>query len=180
MPVVVHGAAGMSLEASTWGGRDGARRGAYFERVVGDALGQWLDSRIVVTHLFHDVSDLARVAGSGMEPLPLGSMNIDHVVLTGSTWLLVDAKGVGEGVLRLVDGVGCLERKDGTYTAQPWMDDAKAYSRAGAVPDDEPKGRDARNRDSRPHGLRPLDHLGEVPGSRRLSRHTLADLERRP
>lgn len=133
MPVVVHGAAGMSLEASTWGGRDGARRGAYFERVVGAALEQWLDSRPAVTHLFHDVSDLARVPGTGMKPLHLGSMNIDHVVLAGSTWLLVDAKGVGEGVLRLVDGVGGLERKDGTHKAQPWMDDVKAYSRAGAL-----------------------------------------------
>jgi hypothetical protein len=44
---------------------------------------------------------------------------------------MIDAKGCAGGTLRVVDGRGLVEKADGTNIPQPWLDDAKYYSRAG-------------------------------------------------
>src|SRR5512143_2755257 len=132
MTVVAHGVPGCSLTAAARGGRDAARRGSYFERVTGAALHRWLDERPDTCHLFHDVSDLRQVTGAGLPPLRLGGTNIDHVVLSGDGWLLIDAKGCGSGHLQVLNGKGVLVH-DGTVIPQPWMDETKAYARAGAL-----------------------------------------------
>ncbi|WP_410583744.1 hypothetical protein [Amycolatopsis sp. lyj-108] len=61
----------------------------------------------------------------------MGGSNIDHLVVTGCDWLLIDAKGCGAGSLQVGRGKGVLGRADRSRSSQPWMDDRKAYSRAG-------------------------------------------------
>lgn len=134
MPVIVHGEPGRSIQESHWGGPKAARRGAYFERVVASSLEAWLQARPDTTHLFHDVSDLTNIPGIGsLREMDLGATNIDHVVLSGSGWLCIDAKGCGAGTLRVIDGRGVLVGHEGQVRPQPWMDDASSYSRAGAL-----------------------------------------------
>lgn len=133
MPVVEHGEAGRSVASDLRHGRDAARRGAYFEREVGAALRAWLDNRPDRCHLFHDVVDLAHVDGAGLKPLRLGAYNIDHVVLTGTMWLLIDAKGCAMGRLGVRDGRGVLVKQDGTAMPQPWLDHNRTYTLAGAL-----------------------------------------------
>ncbi len=85
-------------------------------------------------HLFHDLVHLDRLTGAGLPPLSLGSTNIDHLVLTGAGWLLIDAKGCGAGVLGTDDeGRGQLIAPNGERVAQPWMDTSRSYSQAGAA-----------------------------------------------
>lgn len=75
-----------------------------------------------------------RVAGAGLEPLGLGTTNIDYVVLTGDTWLIVDSRGCGAGTLGLDSKRrGVLVGPDGTARAEEWLDDGRAYSRAGVL-----------------------------------------------
>ncbi|WP_152990674.1 nuclease-related domain-containing protein [Sphaerimonospora mesophila] len=135
MSVTVHGSPGWSLTDSG-GAKYGsdARRGAFHERQVARALEQWLTARADHFHLFHDLEGLNQVRGAGMKPLSLGSANIDHVVLTGATWLIIDAKGCGAGTLGLdTDGKGMLVKADGTAVPQRWLDDRRAYSRGGII-----------------------------------------------
>jgi nuclease-like protein len=134
MGAVVHGRPGRSiLEHSglTAAERSSARRGAFFEKQVARMLHRWLARRSDEVHVFHDLVGLNNVSGAGLKPLSLGGSNIDHLVLTGDGWLMIDAKGCGAGSLQVHDGKGVLMRDDGTSTPQPWMDDRTAYSRAG-------------------------------------------------
>ncbi|GGT04484.1 hypothetical protein GCM10010156_72850 [Planobispora rosea] len=135
MSVTVHGSPGGSLSESG-GAKYGAdaRRGAFHERRVAHALEQWLSTRADHFHLFHDLTGFHQVRGAGLEPRSLGSTNLDHVVLTGATWLIIDAKGCGAGTLMLDPrGKGVLLKPDGTVAPQPWLDDRRAYSRAGII-----------------------------------------------
>lgn len=131
MAVVVHGVPGRSVSDARVGDRDSARRGAWFEKQVGAALERWLEARPETFHLFHDLCGFDRVVGAGLKPLSLGDSNIDHLVLTGNGWVMVDAKGCAAGVLRVSDGHGQVLKDDGTEVPQLWLDDAKSYARAG-------------------------------------------------
>ncbi|WP_157254792.1 nuclease-related domain-containing protein [Nonomuraea typhae] len=135
MSVTVHGTPGWSLNdtgAAKYGSN--ARRGAFHERQVARALVQWLTSRPDHFHLFHDLECFDQVRGANLDALSLGTTNIDHVVLTGGTWLIIDAKGCGAGTLGLdLAGKGVLVRTDGTMVPQRWLDDGRAYSRAGII-----------------------------------------------
>jgi hypothetical protein len=132
--VSVHGRPGETV--ATAGERYGpaaARRGRFFEQQVAGALARWLSNREDHLHLFHDLSRL-RVSGAALEPLDLGHTNIDHVVLSGSGWLMIDAKGCGAGILRLgTDGRGVLVDPQGGIHPQPWMDNRSAYAPSGAL-----------------------------------------------
>lgn len=137
MTVIVHGVPGGSLTATGRAkyGPD-ARRGAYFERRVGAALEQWLTGRPDELHLFHDLTNFNNVqdfSGSNLPPMSVGEMNIDHLVLSGATWLQVDAKGCAAGRLRFVDRRGVLERADGAQQPQPWMDKRQARIKQAAL-----------------------------------------------
>ncbi len=70
------------------------------------ALEHWLSRRPdrAGLHLFHDLGGFRDVAGHGFGPVSLGTANIDHVVLSGAQWLLIDAKGTGPGSSRLTPG----------------------------------------------------------------------------
>ncbi|MEU8308965.1 hypothetical protein AB0C84_35925 [Actinomadura sp. NPDC048955] len=64
----------------------------------------------------------------------MGTTNIDYVVLTGDTWLIVDSRGCGAGTLGLDSKRrGVLVGPDGTARAEEWLDDGRAYSRAGVL-----------------------------------------------
>jgi hypothetical protein len=66
--------------------------------------------------------------------MSLGTANIDHVVLSGAQWLLVDAKGMGAGTLTLdARGCGMLIRPDGAVQPQQWLDSGKARAAAGVL-----------------------------------------------
>lgn len=134
MGAVVHGRAGQSLQQPddwAWSGTANARRGAFFEQRVAQVLHHWLGGRPDEVHLFHDLIGLNDVTGAGLAPRSLGGSNIDHLVLTGETWLMIDSKGCGVGGLRVEAGKGVLVKPDGGRSAEPWMDDRHAYSRAG-------------------------------------------------
>ncbi|MEV4247787.1 hypothetical protein AB0J63_30765 [Streptosporangium canum] len=94
MSVTVHGTPGWSLSDSG-GAKYGsaARRGAFHERQVARALEQWLTARLDHFDLFHDLAGFHQVRGAGLKPRSLGAADIDHGMLTGGTWLIVDAKG---------------------------------------------------------------------------------------
>ncbi|MFI6883857.1 nuclease-related domain-containing protein [Streptosporangium canum] len=135
MSVTVHGTPGWSLNDSG-GAKYGsdARRGAFHERQVAQALERWLTSRPDHFDLFHDLTGFHQVRGAGLKPLSLGSANLDHVVLTGATWLIIDAKGCGAGTLGVDSGGnGMLVKPNGTAVPQKWLDDGRAYSRAGII-----------------------------------------------
>jgi hypothetical protein len=136
MSVVVHGDPGQTLAAAGAAhyGRDVARRGAWFEGVTARALERWLAARPVTVHLFHDLTGFQLTEGHGYRPLALGTANIDHVILSSAGWVMVNAKGCAAGVLGTdARGRGVLTRPDGTITAQPWLDDRRSYSHAGAL-----------------------------------------------
>ncbi|MFC4016030.1 nuclease-related domain-containing protein [Nonomuraea purpurea] len=135
MSVTVHGTPGWSLidSGAAKYGAD-ARRGAFHEQQVAKALEQWLATRPDHFHLFHDLEGFHQVRGGGLDPLSLGTSNIDHLVLTGDTWLIIDAKGCGAGTLGLnPQGKGVLVKTDGTVVPQKWLDDGRAYSRGGVI-----------------------------------------------
>ncbi|MGH3713377.1 MAG: nuclease-related domain-containing protein [Micromonosporaceae bacterium] len=134
MPVVEHGTAGTTIGTAADRYGAAARRGGFFERQVGAALRDWLSRRPDQLHLFHDLQRLRQVRGAGADSLDLGEANIDHVVLSGEGWLMIDAKGCGAGVLGVDEaGRGVLVRADGSAQPQPWMDHARFYSLAGAL-----------------------------------------------
>ncbi|MDA2804797.1 nuclease-related domain-containing protein [Nocardiopsis suaedae] len=132
MVVHVHGLPGTSLGAAAQQYGSSAKRGAFFERCVGAAVQTWLENLPGVYHLFHDLVRLDHVTGAGLKPLSLGQTNIDHLVLTGTGWLLIDAKGCGVGVLGTdSQGKGRLVTPSGEQVVQPWMDSRRSYSQAG-------------------------------------------------
>ncbi|QBI56161.1 nuclease-related domain-containing protein [Streptomonospora litoralis] len=135
MSVTVHGTPGWSLEHS--GGQSygpNARRGAFHEKRVAQALEQWLRGRSDHFHLFHDLTGFDKAGGIGTNSPDLGTTNIDHVVLTGDNWLVVDSKGCGAGTLGLDNhGKGVLITEGGTTVAQKWLDHRRSYASAGIL-----------------------------------------------
>jgi hypothetical protein len=136
MSVVVHGDPGQTLAeaGARHYGRDAARRGTWFEGVTARALERWLAARPGTVHLFHDLTGFQRVEGHGYQPLALGTANADHVILSSAGWVMVNAKGCAADVLGTdTRGRGVLTQLDGTVTAQPWLNDRRSYSHAGAL-----------------------------------------------
>ena len=136
MGVIVHGYPGRTLESGGEAryGRASTRRGAWFEGVTARALERWLSARRAKTHLSHDLTGFQHVEGHGYPPVSLGAANIDHVILTGRGWLMVNAKDCGSGTLGTDSrGRGVLMHADGTLTPQPWLDDCRSYSHAGVL-----------------------------------------------
>ena len=85
-------------------------------------------------HLFHDLGGFCNVAGHGYGPVSLGSTNINHVVLSGYQWLMVDAKGTAAGTLTIDSaGKGVLIQADGSKRPEPWLDNTKMRSAAGVL-----------------------------------------------
>lgn len=138
MTVVHHGTPGATLD-DTGRSKYGivGTVGANFERQVAEALHTWLDGRPETVHVFHDLSGLDTIGSRNTQSrsLNLGTSNIDHVILTGCGWIMLDAKGVGRGQLRVERGRGVLVTSSGQRRRQPWLDDGRAYSRAGALYD---------------------------------------------
>jgi hypothetical protein len=136
--VHVHGVPGQRLledGARAYGAAD-ASRGSFIEQAVARALEHWLSRRPdrAGLHLFHDLGGFRDVAGHGFGPVSLGTANIDHVVLSGAQWLLIDAKGTGAGTLTTDDrGRGILIRPDGTVRPQRWLDSRRERSAAGVL-----------------------------------------------
>ena len=84
--------------------------------------------------MFHDLGGFREVAGHGRGPISLGAANIDHVVLSGAHWLVIDAKGTGAGTLTTdARGRGQLVRADGTERPEPWLDLAGMHSAAAVL-----------------------------------------------
>lgn len=135
--VHVHGTPGLSLRED---GSDRygpvAIRAVFIEQVTARALERWLASRPDSSglHLFHDLGGFRDVAGHGLGPLSLGTANIDHVILSGARWLLIDAKATAAGTLTIDDrGCGVLIGADGTSRPEPWLDNTKMRSAAGVL-----------------------------------------------
>jgi len=136
MVVQHHGVPGRSLAidgVAKYG--PAALAGAVFEREVAAALDQWLRSRPEKVHVFHDVGRLNTINAASGRQLNLGTSNVDHVVLTGGGWIMADAKRVAQGRLMIDDGQGVLVTPSGQRRRQPWLENARAYSRAGAISD---------------------------------------------
>jgi hypothetical protein len=136
--VTVHGKPGQSLQktGSRKYGSAAARRGGFIEEAAAAALEHWLTRRrdCAGLHLFHDLGGFRDVAGHGYGPVSLGTANMDHVVLSGAGWLLVDAKGTGGGTLTIdARGRGVLVQADGAERPEPWLDNSKMYSAAGVL-----------------------------------------------
>jgi hypothetical protein len=134
----VHGTPGRSVrsEGIRAYGAAAAARGSFIEQVTARALEHWLARRpdCAGLHLFHDLGGFRNVAGHGLRPVSLGSTNIDHVVLSGARWLLVDAKGTGAGTLTLDTlGRGVLIQADGTERPEPWLDSTRTRAGAGVL-----------------------------------------------
>ena len=84
-------------------------------------------------HLFHDLGGFRNVAGHGYGPISPG-INIDHLVLTGAGYAIVNAKGCGAGMLAVAPGnIGILVKPDGAERRQPWLDSRVDYAAAGVV-----------------------------------------------
>ena len=113
-----------------------ASRGSFIEQATARALEHWLSRRpdCAGLHLFHDLGGFRDVAGHGLPPVRLGAVNIDHVVLSGARWLLVDAKGTGAGTLTIDSaGKGVLIQADGTERPEPWLDSTRTRAPAGVL-----------------------------------------------
>jgi hypothetical protein len=117
-------------------GTAAARRGGFIEEATARALEHWLSRRPDCTglHLFHDLSGFRNVTGHGLPPVSLGTANIDHVILSGARWLLVDAKGTAAGTLTTDSaGKGVLIKPDGSTYPEPWLDNTRTRSAAGVL-----------------------------------------------
>jgi hypothetical protein len=134
MTLTQYGTPGGSLSTDGHAYGSAARVGAFFERRVAAALEHWLDRRPEPTYVFHDLSRLRSQSSTGRK-LDLGNTNIDHVLLTGSCWVMFDAKGVAPGRLVVEQGKGYLITASGEKRAQEWLDDQQAHSRAGFLHD---------------------------------------------
>ena len=134
----VHGVPGQSLRehgARKYGAAT-ASRGSFIEQATARALEHCLSRRpdCAGLHLFHDLGGFRDVAGHGLPPVSLGAVNIDHVVLSGARWLLVDAKGTGAGTLTIDSaGKGVLIQADGTERPEPWLDCTRTRAPAGVL-----------------------------------------------
>ena len=136
--VQVHGEPGQRLleDGARAYGAACARRGSFIEQAVARALEHWLSRRPdrAGLHLFHDLGGFREVAGHGFGPVSLGPANIDHVVLTGARWLVIDAKGTGAGTLTTdARARGLLVQADGTERPEPWLDLAMMHSAAAVL-----------------------------------------------
>ena len=113
-----------------------ARRGGFIEEATARALEHWLSRRADCAglHLFHDLGGFRDITGHGLPPVSLGTANIDHVILSGARWILVDAKGTGAGTLTTDSaGKGVLIQQDGSSRPEPWLDNTKTRSAAGIL-----------------------------------------------
>ncbi len=136
--IQVHGEPGRRLleDGGRTYGAAGARRGSFIEQAVARALEHWLSRRPdrAGLHLFHDLGGFRDVAGHGFGPVSLGTANIDHVVLSGARWLVIDAKGTGAGTLTTdARGRGVLVQEDGAERPEPWLDTTKMRSAAAVL-----------------------------------------------
>ena len=135
MSVIVHGVPGQSLQqvGAAQYGKAAARCGGFFERVTAAVLEDVLAAAPGAFHLFHDLGGFRKVEGHGYGPISPG-INIDHLVLTGGGYAIVNAKGCGAGVLAVAPGnIGILVKPDGTERRQPWLDSRADYAAAGVV-----------------------------------------------
>lgn len=110
--------------------------GAASSRGPSRALENWLSERPDRSglHLFHDLGGFQAVTRHGYGPVSLGTANMDHVILSGQRWVLVDAKGLGAGTLTTdACGRGILIQQDGTELPQRWMDVRTERSAAGVL-----------------------------------------------
>ena len=135
MPAITYGQPGQTLDrAPVNGDAARSRRGAFFERRVAAAIDRWLKRRADTVHVFHDLTNFTKVKGAKLDEIDLGHSNIDHLLLTGRGWVMLDAKGCGAGTLKVDgNGKGILIDAAGNVRPQPWMDDLHSYSRAGAA-----------------------------------------------
>jgi hypothetical protein len=136
--IQVHGEPGRRLleDGGRAYGAAGARRGSFIEQAVARALEHWLSRRPdrAGLHLFHDLGGFRAVTGPGRGPVGLGTANIDHVVLSGARWLVIDAKGTGAGTLTTdARGRGVLVQADGAERPEPWLDTTKMRSAAAVL-----------------------------------------------
>jgi len=135
--VHVHGTPGQSLR------EDGVRaygrvaiRARFIEEAAARALERWLSGRpdSAELHLFHDLSGFRDVAGHGFGPVSLGTANIDHVILSGAGWLVIDDKATAAGTLTTDDrGRGVLIEENGARRPEPWLDSTKMRSAAAIL-----------------------------------------------
>ena len=111
-----------------------ARRGGFIEEATARALEHWLAGRpdCAGLHLFHDLGGFRDVAGCGLPPLSLGTANIDHVILSGARWVLVDAKGTAAGTHRQCRQ-GRAYPAGRLHAPEPWLDNGKTRSAAGGL-----------------------------------------------
>lgn len=136
MPAIHHGTPGQSLtDTGEAKYRASARIGAHFERRVANAIDHWLRHRPEPIHVFHDLSKLEADNPRLGRRVALGATNIDHVILLGRRWIMLDAKGTGQGQLRVENGRGVLITPTGERRPQPWMDTTIAHSQAGVLYD---------------------------------------------
>lgn len=113
-----------------------ARRGSYFEKAVARSLETWISKRPDRNsiHLFNDLDEFQSVPGIGtLPPLDVGPRNIDHVVLTGDRWLIIESKGIGAGTLRMAGTDVYLMQADGTLILQPWANSLEMWPMAGIM-----------------------------------------------
>jgi hypothetical protein len=113
-----------------------AIRASFIEQVTARALARWLSARpdCAGLHLFHDLGGFRDVSGHGYGPVSLGTANIDHVVLSGGRWLVIDAKATAAGTLTTDDrGRGILIEPDGDHRPEPWLDNTKMHSAAAVL-----------------------------------------------
>ena len=112
------------------------RRAAFIEEAAARALEHWLSHRpdCAGLHLFHDLGGFQDVTGHRLGPVSLGTANIDHVILSGGRWLLIDAKGTAAGIPTTDSaGKGVLIQPDGSRRPEPWLDNTKTRSAAGIL-----------------------------------------------
>lgn len=72
--------------------------------------------------MFHDLSGLDTAPPEAGRRLNPGSSNIDHVVLNWKGWLILDAKNVLPGKLRVENGRGVVHlgrARSATWSARP-------------------------------------------------------------
>lgn len=140
-----HGTPGGSLDkisAAARYGKGPAWRGAVIERATARALRTWLAGRPDAEkfHLFHDLGDFINVPGRVHEPtgkifppMNIGGRNIDHLILSGTQWVMIDSKGVGRGIIGTENGKGYLFKPDGTKQSLPWMNKMSHWGMVGCL-----------------------------------------------
>jgi hypothetical protein len=122
--VIVHGVPGRPyLGGRGFAAVHRARAGSVRECTVAAALADWLTVEPGEFHLFHD-----------LHGIPGYAPNIDHVILTGSGVLVLDAKWLRDGQLLVnrASGLGWLRRPGGGH-AVSWLEPAYRGSAAAAL-----------------------------------------------